>query len=329
MTKRYIVARFSALLVAVMFLLTACGTNKPSGTTGEKTAPVQAGTVKERIVKHALGESKVPASPQRVVVLDTGELDIALALGVKPIGAVIAGAESGFPEYLKGKTDGIQNVGTIAEPNLEAIAALKPDLILTNTLRHEKIKEKLEQIAPTVFGKRPNFWKENFAIYAEALGKADTGTQVMADYENRIKEFRGKMGDRLATTKVSLVRSFPDHARIYLNESFSGSVLVDLGLGRPQSQDKKSDDPAKPAVFAKVTEEQIPEMDGDVILVFYYGREKGDTLAKFFKNPLWAQLNGVKQNKVVEVDDGHWGLGLGPIAANLIIDDLFKYVAPK
>jgi iron complex transport system substrate-binding protein len=310
--------------MAVMLLLTACGGSKPS----EKPAvPAQPAPAQERTVKHALGESKVPANPQRVVVLDTGELDIALALGIKPVGAVIAGAESAYPDYLKGKTDGIQPVGTIAEPNLEAIAALKPDLILTNTLRHEKIKDKLEQIAPTVFGKRPNFWKENLAIYAEALGKAEAGTKLMADYQSRIKEFQGKMGDKLAATHVSLVRSFPDHARIYLNESFSGSVLVDLGLGRPKSQDKTSDNPATPAVFTKVNEEQIPDMDGDIILLFYYGREKGDSLAKFFKNPLWAQLNAVKQNRVVEVSDGHWGLGLGPIAANLIIDDLFKYVA--
>lgn len=329
MTKRYTGTRLSALLLALMLLLTACGGSKPQEKAAETpAAPSQAAQAQERTVKHALGESKVPANPQRVVVLDTGELDIALALGVKPVGAVIAGAESNFPEYLKGKVDGIQTVGTIAEPNLEVIASLKPDLILTNTLRHEKIKEKLEQIAPTVFGKRPNFWKENLAIYAEALGKADAGAKLLADYQSRIKEFQGKMGDKLSTTKVSLVRSFPDHARIYQNDSFSGSVLVDTGLGRPKAQDVTSADPAKPAVFAKVTEEQIPDMDGDVILVFYYGREKGETLSKFFQNPLWKQLNAVKNDKVVEVSDGHWGLGLGPIAANLIIDDLFKYVAP-
>jgi len=34
-----------------------------------------------RLVKHAMGETCVPMVPQRVVVLDTGELDSALALG--------------------------------------------------------------------------------------------------------------------------------------------------------------------------------------------------------------------------------------------------------
>lgn len=330
MTKRSAVPRISALLFALMLFLTACG-SKPAQQTADTATPSAQGgeAAKERVVKHALGETKVTGTPKRVVVLDTGELDIVLALGIKPVGAVIAGAESDFPEYLKGKTDGIQKVGTIAEPNLEAIAALKPDLILTNTLRHEKIKDKLEQIAPTVYGKRPNFWKENLKIYADALNKADEGAKLMADYDKRIKEFQAKMGDQLAKTKVSLIRSFPDHARIYLNESFSGSVLVDLGLGRPASQDKVSKDPANPAVFEKVTEERIPDMDGDIILAFYYGRDKGDSLAKFFKNPLWQQLNAVKNKKVIEVNDGHWGLGLGPVAANLIIDDLFKYVAAK
>jgi iron complex transport system substrate-binding protein len=309
------------ILLALALALAGCGNSSKGGQTptGNDSKPAAQEPAKERVVEHAMGKTKVPVNPQRVVVLDTGELDIVLALGVKPVGAVIAPEENDFPAYLKDKTQGVQKVGTIAQPNLETIAALKPDLILTNTLRHEKIYDKLSQIAPTVVGERPNWWKNNLKLYAQALGKEQEAEKLMADYQKRLDEFKQKMGDRLSKTQVSLLRSFPDHARIYQNDSFAGQVLKDAGLPRPKSQDKA-------AVFEKVTEERIPDMDGDVILMFYYGKSKGDSLAKIKSNPLWAQLNAVKQGKVYEVDDGIWGLGLGPIAANLIVDDLFKYL---
>jgi iron complex transport system substrate-binding protein len=320
MSKWSSLRKVSSLLLGLLLLLAGCSGSKPADQNGQPVAPAP-----DRVVKHAMGETKVPANVKRVVVLDTGELDIVLALGIKPVGAVIPQAESEFPNYLKGKVDGIERVGTISEPNLETIAALRPDLILTNTLRHEKIYDKLSKIAPTVVGVRPNFWKDNLKLYAEALGKTPEAQKWITDYNQRLVEFKQKMGDNLGKTKVSIIRSMPDHARIYLGNSFSGGVLKDAGVPRPATQDKSSEDPAQ-FVFAKVTEEQIPDMDGDVIFALYYGREKGDSLARLFKSPLWSQLNAVKQNKVIEVDDGHWGLGLGPIAANRIVDDLFKYL---
>ncbi|MFO7172935.1 MAG: iron-siderophore ABC transporter substrate-binding protein [Bacillota bacterium] len=312
--------------LAVVLLLAGCGggqvgTGAGGNTAGGENQPAPAEQPAKRKVKHALEEIEVPAHPQRVVVLDTGELDIALALGVKPVGAVIADAESGFPAYLKDQVEGIQRVGTIAQPDLETIAALQPDLILTNVLRHEKIYDQLKQIAPTVVGVRPNRWKENLKLYAEALGKAEEAERLLQEYEARLAEFRERMGDRLASTRVSLVRSMPDHARIYLHDSFSGSIIRDAGLPRPPAQDKEG-------IFERVSEERIPDLDGDVMFVFYYGREKGDSLAPLQKNPLWSQLQVVQQGRVYEVDDGHWGLGLGPIAARLVVDDLFRYLAP-
>ena len=79
-----------------------------------------------------MGDVKVPEAPRRVVVLDTAELDSAITLGVRPVGATHVEAESGFLDYLpKDKVSGIKDVGEMMNPNLEAIAALEPDLILT------------------------------------------------------------------------------------------------------------------------------------------------------------------------------------------------------
>ena len=68
-------------------------------------ATAQAQNCTGRLIQHAMGETCVPKDIKRLVVLDTGELDSALALGVKPVGAVQA--IGGFPSYLKDRTDGI------------------------------------------------------------------------------------------------------------------------------------------------------------------------------------------------------------------------------
>ena len=48
-----------------------------------------------------LGETDVVGTPERVVVLDTGELDTALALGVTPVGAVRTDVSDDLPDYLE------------------------------------------------------------------------------------------------------------------------------------------------------------------------------------------------------------------------------------
>ncbi|WP_030559755.1 ABC transporter substrate-binding protein, partial [Streptomyces exfoliatus] len=110
----------------------------------------------------------VPVAPKRVVVLDTAELDSALTLGVKPVGATHADVDSGFLSYLpEDQVAGIKDVGAMTTPNLESIAALKPDLILTSKVRHGDAYDELKKIAPTVMTENTGFtWKENFQTHA-------------------------------------------------------------------------------------------------------------------------------------------------------------------
>ncbi|HEX8767461.1 MAG TPA: ABC transporter substrate-binding protein, partial [Jatrophihabitans sp.] len=128
-----------------------------------------------------MGSTEITGKPERVVVLDTGELDSVLALGVTPVGAVRADATTGLQSYLGERTQNVKMVGTINDPNLEEIAALQPDLILSNKVRHERLYDKLSDIAPTVFAEKVGaVWKDNFALAAEALGREEEGAAAMA-----------------------------------------------------------------------------------------------------------------------------------------------------
>lgn len=299
---------FPALMLLVM-LLSACGGQTTSGSnTGERT------------IKHAMGETKVPAHPQRVVVLDTGELDDAIALNVIPVGAVTALQDSGYQSYLKDKTKNIVNVGTISQPNLEKIASLNPDLILSSKMRHESIYSKLSQIAPTVFSETTGVsWKENLMLHANALNKVDEANALLKQYQGKIDTLKSKLGDKLPKTHVSVVRVLSDRIRLYMHQTFIGTILDDVGLPRPASQDEQKK-------FAQeVTYENIPMMDGDVIFMCHYGHSE-DKVQELTSQSQWKNLNAVKNGKVYEVSDDLWMLGIGIGAANLVMDDLTTYL---
>jgi iron complex transport system substrate-binding protein len=299
---------FVGFLVVAVLTLAGCG--------GAGGGSAGGGSSKVRTVEHAMGETEIEGTLGRVVVLDTGELDSVMSLGVTPVGAVEAVEGLGLPSYLEG-TGEIENVGTIEEPNLEKIATLEPDLILSSELRHEPIYDRLSQIAPTVFTKTTGVtWKENFEKHAEAMNRTDEAKKVMKSYGERLEDFGNAMGDRLGETEVSVVRFLPGETRIYQKESFVGTVLEDAGLPRPPSQDVDE------FAILNASEETIPEMGGDAIFVTAYGPEDETTRERITSDPLWRKLDAVREGRVYEVSDDLWMLGIGPTAAEGVVDDL-------
>ncbi|MET8567530.1 iron-siderophore ABC transporter substrate-binding protein [Streptomyces sp. NPDC004783] len=272
-----------------------------------------------RTIKHAMGSTEIKAQPKRVVVLDVGELDNVVSLGVKPVGLAPTEGSPELPSYLKKDAGTPKNVGTINSLNLEAIAALKPDLILGSQLRAANSYDELSQIAPTVFSIRPGFtWKENYLLNAAALDKTAQAKANLAAYEKKAQA----LGDKLGTNKptVSMVRYLPDGViRLYANASFIGTILKDVGIPRPKNQDIMD-------LAAEVSAENIDQADADYIFTGVYGDANATDKSKAQANPLWKNLKAVKDGRAYVVPDETWYLGLGVTAANEVLDDLQKHL---
>lgn len=266
-----------------------------------------------RIIQHAMGETCVPLNAQRVIALRL--IDNVIALGIKPVGATFV--ETGIDSLLP-QTTQIANVGTRSQPNLESILRLKPDLILGLDWDEPAYKQ-LSQIAPTVLVESGDDldWKRCFKVYAEALGRTQEADKIMAAYTQRIANLQKQLGDRLSTTQVSVVSFWADTARIYLKQSFSGQIINDVGLSRPNAQNKQK-------VNENLSLELIPQMDGDVM--FLMTDRSASKLAEFTNHPLWSQLQVVQQRRVYEVDGEAWVAQWTTVAANLVLDDLYKYL---
>jgi iron complex transport system substrate-binding protein len=306
--------RAGALALAVALSLAACG--GASSAEPGSAAPAASDGEFPRTVEHARGSTEIPAEPERVVVLDTGELDSLVALGVTPVGAVTTDVSSGFLSYLQEPAQGVERVGTIGEPNLEAIAALQPDLILSNEVRHADLYDELSRIAPTVFAADlGDTWKENFALAAEALGMEEEAEQVMADYRQAAADLAKSLGDPAGTT-VSPVRFVAGTIRVYAPQSFIGTVLADVGVSLVEFP------PGEVATFAAVSPEEITEVDTDVILYSSYGTADESGEEAVVGGPLWSRLAAVREGRAYEVEDDVFYTGIGPTAATLMVQRL-------
>ena len=273
-----------------------------------------------RTVKHALGETEIKERPQRVVVLDTGELDDVLSLGITPVGMVTTKGKNAVPSYLADKVKDVKTVGTINELNLEAIAELKPDLIVGSKLRADKVYGQLSDIAPTVFSIRPGFpWKENFLLVADSLGLEKEAEGVLNRYAQRAAGIKKAVKPG---TRVSLVRFMPGRIRLYANKSLIGVVLKDAGLARPEKQDVDE-------LAVEVSPENIGEAGGDVLFYSSYGQPDATGQSKVTSGPAWKGLAPVKAGKAYAVEDDVWFLGLGPTGADQILSDLESKLAGK
>ncbi|MCD9874574.1 ABC transporter substrate-binding protein [Streptomyces guryensis] len=321
------IGRLIAVLLSVVLgtaVLAACGSEKTDvADTAKASGAASAGF--PRTLKTVMGDVKIPSQPKRVVVLDTGELDDVTLLGIDPVGAVAPHfkTEGGFPTYLKGELSGTADVGPLLEPNLEKIASLRPDLILSSKVRHEKVYDKLSAIAPTVFTETTGgVWKQNLKVHAEALGLEKEAAAKLKEYETQAKALgeaiRKKDGGHMPT--ASVVRFIAGPTRLYQTNSYSGVVLNDIGFKRPKSQ--VSNDPN--VTMKDVSPEEIDQADADLVFVTTADTPDKTQQKQVTSNPVWKSLPAVKNGKVYTVPDETWMSGIGVQAAEQMLKDVAK-----
>lgn len=268
-----------------------------------------------RTIRHAMGETVIEAQPVRVVVLDSGETDSVTQLGLTPVGALEYNPDL-VPDYIAAALAGVTTVGTLQEPDLEAITALQPDLILSSKIRHEALYDTLSAIAPTVFGVSTGVvWKQNFKLHAQALGREAEGAATVEAYEAQVRAMNEILPDPRPT--VSVVRVLTDNLRYYQRANYSGTLLTDLGLPRPDSQNVDDF-----ALLNQSLETIAVSADADYIFVSPTGGPEDDFAASLLASPLWTSLSAVKAGNFRVVLDDVWMAGIGYRAAERIMNEI-------
>lgn len=274
-----------------------------------------------RVVSHAFGRVKVPSYPQRIVVLDGSViLDPVLALGVSPVGSsscsICLDSHSGIPNELVAD---IPVVGDNAQPSLEKILTLKPDLIFIHKWQ-KQLYSKLSEIAPTVAvdTETEADFKKILKYIAQILGRSDRAEEILAQYGDRIQKLRQQVEEKLQGKKVSVVQLKDSQIFIYEPKITAYSqIMLDAGIQFIPAY-------ANLTSGFILSNEMLPLYDADFLFVVVIYQRDSENLKSlsFLEQPMWSTLKAVQNKQVYAVN---WGAG-GTIGANQVIDDLYKYL---
>ncbi|WP_226361725.1 ABC transporter substrate-binding protein [Pseudonocardia sp. ICBG1142] len=187
---------WSVLVLAGLVALSGCA----PGVTGTSDPAGPAGAAFPVTVPHGQGEAVVPAPPQRVVVLGAGDAQIASALGAPVVGAVRnpAAPDGSWRGVDPPLPAGVSTLDPLA-PDLEAVAALRPDLILMTTAQpgYAAAYPRLATIAPTVSYRHAllqDAGEDLTRMIGAALGRADAAEALIARSDAALARFRAELG---------------------------------------------------------------------------------------------------------------------------------------
>jgi iron complex transport system substrate-binding protein len=303
---------------------------RPDESCAPQPAPLDPGPP-TRPIRHAAGETVVPAEPKRIVVLSGDQLDGLCALGLQSriVAAALPDESSSQPSYLGTVVHGLPGVGTRSAPDIAAIRAAKPDLILGSQALTPQAYPALAAVAPTVFTGAPGAaWQDNFRLVGAATARADAANGLV----NGFNAQAAKAGaDSDATHfQASIVQLTENTMRVYGTANFAGSVLADFGLDRPASQ-RFTD---KPYLEIGTTDTDLAGLadfspaDADAIYVSFASLAAKDRAPRVLDSDAWRKLSANRDNRVFVVNNEVWQTGQGLVAARGVIADLRWVNAP-
>lgn len=231
--------------------------------------------------------------PQRVVGMSASITEMLYAIGVTPVGAT-AGMD--YPPAARD----LPTFGTGYQPDLEALAALEPDLIIANGQLNMPFIDKLQAIAPTL----PVLTLTTGDVPANirTLGQAtwhDTPAEYAAlAYEGFLDSMALAAPDQEGPSILIVVGTLdvPNYGK-------SSTYLGDMAavLGATNIADGREDQGPFPG-YTQLSMEYILEQDPEFVFTITRGAPEPmpDSMAA---DPIWSALTAYQEGRVIELDN--------------------------
>lgn len=291
---------------------TGGSTTEPAGKDGA-APPAQPAT---RTVKHAKGETEIPAAPQKIAVInDNAYEDNLLAMGVKPyVASTFSWSEQRFYPHIAADLQGVHGMDGQA-PNLEQLTEWKPDLIVISG-QNESFYEQLNKIAPTVQVAFNADWRVTHRELGDIVGKPKEAEASLQAYDKRLAEVKNEVQQAIGKQTVMAVVINEKTIRI---QGTTGHALNDL-LYKDLGLTPADGIPASNRV--EVSLEGLSVFNPDHI---FMQRNRFSTVEQVVQNvqnsQVWKQLNAVKQEHVYPVDN--WlAMSWGPKGRTMILEQI-------
>ncbi|REF31681.1 siderophore ABC transporter substrate-binding protein [Calidifontibacter indicus] len=327
--------RTVALTAALALGLAACGSSdssnssstsngssaSTSGAAAQATGPVT--------VKDAQGRSvKVAANPGKVVVLDWSVARSLTQLGV-PI-AALPKASGELPADMAALKS-VKTVGTLFEPDYEAIAELEPDLIIIGGRSgNAKVLKEMTKISPNVIDmsvreddatKHLSAVSDQYKTLASIWGKSSQADTHLASMNKAIGDVRTKATNAGGTTMFVQVSGSKVGA--YGPGSRFGTVWTDFGF-KPVNAPLKSDgghgDEINQEFFLKYNPSRVLVLDRSRTI-----GESAKPALDVLNSGLVNKTDAAKNKKISTVDGFSWYLATDtPLSYIAAANDLAK-----
>jgi iron complex transport system substrate-binding protein len=298
---------------AAALALTACG-----GEASSSSSAAASSATEDATVSTAYGDVTVPADPERVITLAESALDVALAVGVTPVGTTASRGGDKPPAYLGDDAAAIPVVATVTEPNLEAILQAEPDVILAAAGLKQEQYDALSAIAPTVVpeGSAITDWEAPLHTYAEALGADDELT-------DRLDAVTARAQALALDGTVAVVRWMANGPVLMNAALMPGSLLEAAGAAPMQAAADLAERPHSDPLSL----ENLAQIDADRLFLATFGTDGAAALEAAKSQPAFTRLAAVQSDGVAVVDGGVWSSASGPIAAAQVMDGIEEALA--
>lgn len=336
--------RWLAVGTALLALtLAACATSEEDAAPKDSSTEVAENEASENYpitIPHALGETVIEQKPERVATIAWANHDIALALGVAPVGFSAAnyGVEEG-KTILPWTEEKLKELG-VDSPNVyqdtdgldfEAIADSNPDVILAaySGLTQEEY-DTLTQIAPVIaYQETPwvTSWRDQVKFNSMAMGLEAEGEQLIADTEKLIQNKANEYSDIQGKKAAFAMFTVTDLSKFYVYTPADprGEFLVDLGMPYPESLQTLATD--EESFYLELSAEHADAL-ADVELFIAYGDDS--TLAALQADPILGQVPAIKAGNVAIIEDNTPLAAAGnpnPLSIEYTIDDYLTIVS--
>jgi iron complex transport system substrate-binding protein len=288
--------------VAVASLgIAACGGDDDASadptqpSTASATAPAAAYPVK---VKDMLGRDvEIKAKPVSIVAISPTAVEYVYAMGSTLVGR---SQSADFPEAAKT----VKDVGSAYEPNFEAILALKPDLIVADSIIHVQpaLKKRLEEMGvPVVFAGAESYQQvlDGLTLMGKVLNAEEKAKALVAS----VTKARDDAKAALATKKISAVVLISTRDQTLYSAKatgYVGDILTQIGLVNPAAT---LPDAGPFPGYSTLPPEKLVEFNPDIIFTITPAPAPAPRLSTLIPQiPPFKGLKAVTGKKVVEID---------------------------
>jgi iron complex transport system substrate-binding protein len=291
-------------IFTLILVLAACGGTKEEEASQSASSSEQSD--EKMTIKHQYGEAVIEKNPKKVVVFDFGVLDTLDELGIEVTGV----PQVTIPSYLKKYSDKkYTNVGSLKEPDFEAIHALKPDVIFISG-RQAELYDQFAEIAPTVYVEMDytnymDSFTKNMNLIGEIFGKEDQVDGELEEIQARVKDLNKKAA--ALNQKGLVVLANEGKVSAYGPSSRFGLIHDVFGFGAADKNIEVS------THGQSITFEYIKEKNPDVLFVIDRATAVGGEIGakEIVENELVKKTAAYQNDKIVYLDADSWYLSGG------------------